>query len=64
MGCSELPYELSLQLLRSGGLIAIDNVLLFGSVIDMSLLSETLQKVLSVDDVEYVVYGRWYYASL
>jgi predicted O-methyltransferase YrrM len=47
-------YELSLQLLRSGGLIAIDNVLLFGSVIDMSLLSEALQKVLSVEDVEAI----------
>jgi predicted O-methyltransferase YrrM len=47
-------YELSLQLLRSGGLIAIDNVLLFGSVIDMSLLSEALKKVLSVDDVEAI----------
>ncbi len=31
-------YELSLKLLRKGGLIAIDNVLLFGSVIDSSLL--------------------------
>ncbi|MGS2717804.1 class I SAM-dependent methyltransferase [Eionea flava] len=47
-------YELSLQLLRSGGLIAIDNVLLFGSVIDFSLLSDALQKMLSVDDVEAI----------
>lgn len=47
-------YELSLQLLRSGGLMAIDNVLLFGSVIDFSLLSDALQKMLSVDDVEAI----------
>jgi len=34
-------YELSLKLLKTGGLIAIDNVLLFGSVIDSSLSDGT-----------------------
>lgn len=34
-------YELSLKLLKKGGLIAIDNVLLFGSVIDSSLSAGT-----------------------
>ena len=47
-------YELSLQLMRSGGLIAIDNVLLFGSVVDASLLDRALQKGLGVDDVEAI----------
>ena len=35
-------YESSLALLRKGGLMAIDNVLLFGSVIDSSLLDKSL----------------------
>jgi predicted O-methyltransferase YrrM len=47
-------YELSLQLLRPGGLVAIDNVLLFGSVIDISLLSDELKKVLNTDDVNAI----------
>jgi predicted O-methyltransferase YrrM len=36
-------YELSLKLLRKGGLIAIDNVLLFGSVVDYNLLDSSLK---------------------
>ncbi len=36
-------YELSLKLLKKGGLIAIDNVLLFGSVIDSELLDKKLK---------------------
>jgi len=35
-------YELSLSLLRKGGLIAIDNVLLFGSVLESGLLDKSL----------------------
>ncbi len=39
-------YELSLKLLKQGGVIAIDNTLLFGSVIDSSVLSEKLKSLL------------------
>lgn len=47
-------YELSLKLLKSGGLIAIDNVLLFGSVIDSSVLDESLRSVLSEESIQSV----------
>lgn len=36
-------YELSLHLLKKGGLIAIDNVLLFGAVIESPLRDSTLK---------------------
>ncbi len=47
-------YELSLQLLREGGLIAIDNVLLFGSVIDSNLLDESLRDKISEISIQAV----------
>jgi len=47
-------YELSLQLLKSGGLIAIDNVLLFGAVIDSSVLMESLRSVISEESIQSV----------
>ena len=47
-------YELSLHLLKSGGLIAIDNVLLFGSVIDSRALNESLRSVISEESIQSV----------
>lgn len=47
-------YELSLRLLKSGGLIAIDNVLLFGSVIDSDVLNESLRSVISEENIQSV----------
>jgi len=47
-------YELSLRLLRPGGLIAIDNVLLFGSVIDSDALDESLRKDISEESIQSV----------
>lgn len=47
-------YELSLKLLRKGGLIAIDNVLLFGSVIDSSILDEKLKNKLPESSIQSV----------
>ena len=44
-------YEKSLKLLRSGGLIAIDNVFLFGSVVDPELLDEDLKTRISDADI-------------
>ena len=44
-------YEKSLLLLRKGGVIAIDNVLLFGSVIDRNLLDEDMKGRISNEDV-------------
>ncbi len=44
-------YEKSLILLRHGGLIAIDNVFLFGSVVDPELLSEDLKRRISDADI-------------
>ena len=44
-------YELSLELLRSGGLMAIDNVFLFGSVIDPELLDDDLRTRISDSDI-------------
>ncbi len=45
-------YELSLKLLRKGGLIAIDNVLLFGSVLDSDLLKPELKNTFSEDSIQ------------
>ena len=47
-------YELSLRLLKPGGLIAIDNVLLFGSVIDSSALDESLRSVITEESIQAV----------
>ncbi|MDP6183562.1 MAG: class I SAM-dependent methyltransferase [Gammaproteobacteria bacterium] len=47
-------YEKSLSLLRPGGLIAIDNVLLFGSVQDPSVLDETLRGFISDEDIDAI----------
>ena len=44
-------YEKSLLLLRKGGVIAIDNVLLFGSVVDKNLLDEDMKERISDQDV-------------
>lgn len=44
-------YELSLALIRPGGMIAIDNVFLFGSVVDPDLLTEQLKNVISTSDI-------------
>lgn len=45
-------YEKSLSLLRSGGVIAIDNVLLFGSVADPDILDADLKTRIAPADVE------------
>ncbi len=42
-GCYDQYYELSLRLLKKGGLIAIDNVLLFGTVLDSNRLEGFLK---------------------
>lgn len=47
-------YELSLLLLKPGGLIAIDNVLLFGSVIDSSALDESLRSIITEESIQSV----------
>lgn len=47
-------YELSLRLLKKGGLIAVDNVLLFGSVIESSLLDISLKGKLSESNIQAV----------
>ncbi len=47
-------YELSLQLLRKGGLMAIDNVLLYGAVIDPGVLDETLRDAFSDQSIQAV----------
>ena len=44
-------YERTLKLIRPGGLIAIDNVLLFGSVINSELLDENLKSRISDSDI-------------
>ncbi|NOR51207.1 MAG: SAM-dependent methyltransferase [Gammaproteobacteria bacterium] len=44
-------YERSPKLLRPGGLIAIDNVFLFGSVVDPELLDEDLITRISDSDI-------------
>ncbi len=50
----DLYYELSLKLLKKGGVIAIDNVLLFGSVIDSNLLGDSLRDKLSENSIQAV----------
>jgi caffeoyl-CoA O-methyltransferase len=47
-------YENALNLLRPGGLIAIDNVLLFGSVLDPNVLDDDLRAFISDDDIDAV----------
>jgi len=47
-------YELSLSLLKKGGLIAIDNVLLFGSVVDSNLLDISLKDKLPESSIQSV----------
>ena len=44
-------YEKSIKLLRLGGLMAIDNVFLFGSVVDPELLGEDLKTRISSSDI-------------
>lgn len=44
-------YEKSIVLLRSGGVIAIDNVLLFGSVVDPGVLDADIRSRLSDADI-------------
>lgn len=44
-------YEKSLKLMRSGGLMAIDNVFLFGSVVDPNLLDDDLKTRISDADI-------------
>lgn len=45
-------YERSLSLLRPGGVIALDNVLLFGAVADASVLDADLRTRISDADIE------------
>jgi predicted O-methyltransferase YrrM len=45
-------YEKSIALLRPGGVIAIDNVLLFGSVVDPSVLDADLRSRISDADID------------
>ncbi len=44
-------YEKALELLRPGGIIVIDNVLLFGSVVDRSTLNADLKARISDADI-------------
>lgn len=50
----DIYYEQSLKLLRKGGLLAIDNVLLFGSVIDSDLLDEKLRENISEESIQCI----------
>jgi len=43
-GSYDTYYELSLKLLKPNGLIALDNMLFFGSVIDSNLMDEAMRK--------------------
>ena len=45
-------YERALRLIRGGGIIAIDNVFLFGSVVDSRLLSEDMKDRISMPSIE------------
>ena len=48
----DLYYEKALELLRPGGVIAIDNVFLFGSVVDKHLLDAEMHARINEADVE------------
>lgn len=50
----DIYYELSLQLLRPGGLMAIDNVLLFGSVVDSNALDESLKSSITEKSIQTI----------
>lgn len=50
----DIYYELSLQLLRPGGLMAIDNVLLFGSVIDSNALDDSLKSSITEKSIQTI----------
>ncbi|PCJ41007.1 MAG: SAM-dependent methyltransferase [Moraxellaceae bacterium] len=50
----DVYYELSLQLLRKGGVIAIDNVLLFGSVVDSNIVDEPLRNIFSESSIKAI----------
>jgi len=45
-------YELSLKLLKAGGLIAIDNVLLFGSVVSINAVDDSLRGVFTEENIQ------------
>ena len=47
-------YEKSLSLLRPGGVIAIDNVLLFGAVVDANVLDADLATRITAEDIAAV----------
>ena len=47
-------YELSIDLLKPGGLLVIDNTLLFGSVVNSNLIPVNLRGMLSELDIESV----------
>lgn len=50
----DVYYELSLTLLKKGGLIAIDNVLLFGDVVESDRANEPLSGVFSDESIQAV----------
>lgn len=50
----DIYYEQSLQLLRPGGLMAIDNVLLFGSVIDSNMLDSSLRSSITEESIQTI----------
>jgi len=45
-------YELSLSLLKPGGLMAIDNVLLFGLVVDANFVDESLSDIFTQENIQ------------
>jgi caffeoyl-CoA O-methyltransferase len=47
-------YEKSLQLVRTGGLLALDNVFLFGSVIDSDSVDEKMQDRISPTNISAI----------
>jgi len=47
-------YELSLSLLKPGGVIAIDNVLLFGLVVDKNIVDESLSDIFTQENIQLV----------
>jgi len=49
-----LKSLLSLKLLRKGGLMVIDNVLLFGSVMDSTLLDESLRDSITENSIQAI----------